>query len=59
MACNVCGNELDVCENCITEIEGDFYCFDNELHFCSANCWEAWQLEDERKKLKEAIDDEK
>jgi len=41
MACNICGEKIDLCEYCDNEIEGDFYCYE-EVHFCSEDCWKEW-----------------
>ena len=54
MACNLCGEKVDVCENCINELKHRFYCFE-EIHFCSESCWREWLLEEEEKKLMQAI----
>lgn len=58
MACNICGEKIDLCEYCDNKIEGDFYCYE-EIHFCSEDCWKEWLVIMKQGKLKDAIDDKK
>jgi len=57
MACNVCGGKVEVCDNCLEELDKrEFKCY-GEAHFCSEDCWEKWLIEEEASTLEEAEDD--
>lgn len=57
MACNVCGEKVETCENCLVELaKSDFYCFE-DVHFCDKECWKQWLIEEEKGKLEKAEDD--
>jgi len=59
MACNVCGEKVDVCDNesCLNDLEGDFHCY-NGAHFCTVLCWEGYIIKEDRSNLEPAEDDE-
>lgn len=54
MACNICGEQVEVCDHCLNKLEHRFFCYE-EVHFCDSTCWEDWLVEEEGKKLMQAI----
>jgi len=57
MSCNVCGGDVDVCENCLVELAVEFKCYE-EAHFCGRECWVEWLVKEEESKLEDAENDE-
>ena len=58
MACNVCGEKVEVCDNCLVElVKSEFNCYKG-AHFCGEGCWKEWIIEEETSSLEEAEDDE-
>ena len=46
MACKVCGDRVEFCEQCNKDLDPtNFYCYEQK-HFCSQECWESWLIVD-------------
>lgn len=57
MACNVCRGKVEMCDNCLDELDKrNFWCY-GEAHFCSEGCWKTWLIEEEASMLEKAEDD--